>query len=163
MPWGVAHALGCATAGDGLHDTGSHGGLHAEPPRDCQGRPPCLLPAGLGLPRAVKLQPHFGSSLSLHESLTGVEGKTVLRHEAKRRGLAVWNRPKHPFAAPFLAWFGAEHRAHWEPEILRPGGVERYLDPDRLKQWFDQGDGVNNAFKVWQLYTLARFLELEDL
>ena len=122
-----------------------------------------LVDCGLGLPKARKLQPHFGSDLSLSESLIGVEGKTVLRDLAKQRNLAVWNRPKHPFAAPFLAWFGPAHRAQWEREIFRPGGVERFLDPDKLRQWIDQSDGVNIAFKVWQLYSLSRFLEVEGV
>lgn len=122
-----------------------------------------LVDAGLSLSDERKLKPHFGQDLSLAESLIGVEGKTVLREEAKRRGLSVWNRPKTAFTAPFLQWFGPEYRAQWEPELFRPGGIERFLDPDRMKAWIDQSEGVNIAFKVWQLYGLARFMELEGV
>ena len=83
----------------------------------------------------------------------------MLRAEAKRRQLAVWNRPKSPFAAPFLEWFGPEYRDLWQPELFRPGGVERFIDPDQMKLWLDHNEGVNIAFKVWQLYSLSRFLE----
>jgi len=122
-----------------------------------------LVDAGLGLPQSDKLEPHFGSDLTLAESLIGVEGKTILRAEAKRRELAVWSRPKSPFAAPFLGWFGPEHRSHWEPELFRPGGVERFIDPDQMKIWIDQSEGVNIAFKVWQLYSLGRFLHVHSV
>ena len=122
-----------------------------------------LVDHGLGLPRAEKLQPHFGEDLSLAQSLIGVEGKTVLREEAKRLNLAVWNRAKSPFAAPFLAWFGPEHRDLWQPELFRPGGVERFIDPDQMKIWIDQNEGVNIAFKVWQLFSLGRFLDVHSI
>jgi asparagine synthase (glutamine-hydrolysing) len=122
-----------------------------------------LVDHGLGLPKADKLQPHFGEDLSLAQSLIGVEGKTVLRAEAKRHNLAVWNRPKSPFAAPFLAWFGPEHRDLWQPELFRAGGVERFIDPDQMKIWIDQNEGVNIAFKVWQLYSLGRFLDVHSI
>ena len=117
----------------------------------------------MGLPQSDKLEPHFGPDLTLAESLIGVEGKTILRAEAKRRELSVWNRPKSPFAAPFLAWFGPEHRSHWEPELFRPGGVERFIDPDQMRVWIDQSEGVNIAFKVWQLYSLSRFLDVHSV
>ena len=122
-----------------------------------------LVDHGLGLPKGDKLQPHFGEDLSLAQSLIGVEGKTVLRAEAKRQNLAVWNRAKSPFAAPFLAWFGPEHRDLWQPELFRPGGVERFIDPDQMKMWIDQNEGVNIAFKVWQLYSLGRFLDVHSI
>ena len=118
-----------------------------------------LVDRGLGLPAEQKLRPHRGEDLNLAQSLIGVEGKTVLRAEAKRRQLAVWNRPKSPFAAPFLEWFGPEYRDLWQPELFRPGGVERFIDPDQMKLWLDHNEGVNIAFKVWQLYSLSRFLE----
>ena len=111
------------------------------------------------MPAEQKLRPHRGEDLNLAQSLIGVEGKTVLRAEAKCRQLAVWNRPKSPFAAPFLEWFGPEYRDLWQPELFRPGGVERFIDPDQMKLWLDHNEGVNIAFKVWQLYSLSRFLE----
>jgi asparagine synthase (glutamine-hydrolysing) len=122
-----------------------------------------VVHAGLSLPAADKLVPHFGQDLSMSQSITGIGGKEVLRRFARDRGLCVATRPKNPFAAPFLAWFTEEHADHWRPQIMEDGGVTRFLDRERLGRWLDQATGVNAGFKIWQLYALARFLKLNGL
>ena len=122
-----------------------------------------VISAGLGADDEDKLRFHHGDDLDLAQSICALEGKRVLRNWAKERGLRTWCRPKNPFAAPFLNWFGAEHRAHWHPVLFRPGGIERYLDMDRLDTLLSQQPNINTAFKTWQLYALSRWLELSEL
>jgi asparagine synthetase B (glutamine-hydrolysing) len=122
-----------------------------------------VITAGLSLPASAKLTPHFGQDLSLAQSLTAVGGKDILRRFARDRDLCVATRPKNPFGAPFLAWFTEDYADHWRPQIMEEGGVTRFLDRERLGQWFDQASGVNAGFKIWQLFALARFLKLNNL
>ncbi|MEC7752203.1 MAG: asparagine synthase (glutamine-hydrolyzing) [Myxococcota bacterium] len=122
-----------------------------------------VLNSGLGVPDEHKLRFHHGDDLDLKQTTSALEGKRLLRSWAKERGLRTWCRPKNPFAAPFLHWFGAEHRDHWHPVVFRAGGIERFLDMDRLEVLLSANPNVNTAFKTWQLYALSRWLELSEL